>query len=76
MAASDDKLNRAARFLPMEAEDELSLPCIEVAGVLVFLYVKDGVVRVSVDLDTAELADSKGLVPLEVTVQGTTVFEG
>ncbi|GAA3751370.1 hypothetical protein [Micromonospora maritima] len=53
-------------------------PAIEVAGVLVFLYIKDGKVQVSVDLDTAIPEVTFGPdrdVPLHITVQGQTVFD-
>jgi hypothetical protein len=54
------------------------LPAIRVADVLVFAYVKDGLLRVSVDLDEAAdswpTADSGG-VPMRICVQGHVVFE-
>jgi hypothetical protein len=53
----------------------LTLPAVQVAGAMVFVYVKDGKLCVSVDLDEAG-AFSPDPVPLEIAVQGTTVFTG
>lgn len=75
----EDEANHAAKLHPITRED--GLPAIEVAGVLVFTYVKDGRLRVSVDLDTPApqlMGDPDGhgggLVPITVTIQGHTVF--
>ncbi|MEV5886317.1 hypothetical protein AB0L74_26980 [Streptomyces sp. NPDC052020] len=71
-------LNRAARFLPADPADPTTLPCIEIAGVQVYAYIRDGRVCVSVDLETAEaeLVRPDGTVPLTVDVGVNTVFEG
>jgi hypothetical protein len=70
-------INRRVSFLPAASEDEK--PCMQVAGALVFAYVRDGALVVSVDLDTAEPGTfamyGDSCVPVQVTVQGTTVFE-
>lgn len=76
--------NEAALFHPYTvAEDGTEgLPAVEVAGVLVFAYVKDGELRVSVDLDTARHPDGPFMiipghedeVPMVITVQGVPVF--
>ncbi|MGC0407760.1 hypothetical protein RKD31_001003 [Streptomyces sp. SAI-163] len=72
------KANRAAVFHPMEGPDDESLPCIEIAGVLVFAYLDADTraVRVSVHLDTTDeqLAQADGTVPVHVDVEDTTVF--
>lgn len=70
------KLNRAAKFLP-QTDDE-TRPCIELAGVQVYAYLdNDGVLRVSVDLDTADerLKDDEDCVTVRMTVQGETVYD-
>jgi hypothetical protein len=72
-------MNERVSFLPAMKEDEK--PCMQVAGALVFAYVRNGALVVSVDLETAEtgtfaMYGSAGdCVPLHVTVQGETVFE-
>ena len=56
------------------------LPCIQVAGVTVWLYRRNGVMEVSVDLDDVNEdtpmvdPDGEGRVPMQITVQGQTVF--
>ena len=52
--ADEAYVNRSAVFLP--ATGEHGLPALMVKGVLVFAYVRDGVIRVSVDLDDSELS--------------------
>ncbi|WP_043736005.1 hypothetical protein [Nocardia asiatica] len=72
-----DKFNRAAEFFPQTHDD--NRPGIQVAGILVFAYIDDsGVVRVSVHLDTTEnsVLDARGLVPLRIVVEDTTVYDG
>lgn len=69
--------SREATFHPATDDRDDTYPAIELAGVWVFLYVEDGMVRVSVDLDTTipELTHgSEQIVPLHITVQGTTVY--
>ncbi|MEU0853348.1 hypothetical protein ABZ387_36320 [Streptomyces flaveolus] len=62
----------------MEGADDEGLPCIKIAGVLVFAYLDADTraVRVSVHLDTTDeqvlLAD--GTVPVQVDVEDATVF--
>jgi hypothetical protein len=70
----DAATNRAAVFHPMRTDDER--PAIEVAGAFVFAYIRNGVLRVSIDLDTADtLAHGPAqLVPVTVTVQGQVVY--
>ncbi|WP_280428295.1 hypothetical protein [Nocardia brasiliensis] len=70
------EFNRTAVFHPESGDD--THPCLEVAGVLVFAYVdQDGIVRVSVHLDSAEPAviDSGGLVPIRIIIEDTTVYD-
>ncbi|MEU9222000.1 hypothetical protein AB0D47_36365 [Streptomyces sp. NPDC048376] len=67
-----------ALFHPVQGPDDEGLPCIEIAGVLVFAYL-DAVtraVRVSVHLDTTDeqLLQADGAVPVQVDVEDATVF--
>ncbi|MFB7998888.1 hypothetical protein ACFC4G_39440 [Streptomyces sp. NPDC056002] len=76
-AVTADGLNRGAVFY---AADDDGPSCIEVAGVLVFGYVdaEDGVVRVSVHLDSADpehVVRPDGTVPLRVVVEDTVVLD-
>ncbi len=76
-AVTADGLNRGAVFY---AADDDGPSCIEVAGVLVFGYVdaEDGVVRVSVHLDSADpehVVRPDGTVPLRIVVEDTVVFD-
>ncbi|MFG2691634.1 hypothetical protein ACGFWG_36665 [Streptomyces sp. NPDC048405] len=70
--------NSAAVFHPMEGPDDDSLPCIEIAGVLVFAYLDADTraVQVSVHLDTTDeqLLRADGTVPVQVDVEDATVF--
>lgn len=67
-------VNRAAHFLPQEDEGER--PALVIAGAMIFGHVKDGELRVSVDLDEVNerLMRADSTVPLRVTVQGREVF--
>lgn len=71
------KANSTAVFHSMEGPDE-SLPCIEIAGVLVFAYLDAATraVRVSVHLDTADeqLLQADGTAPVQMDVEDATVF--
>jgi hypothetical protein len=76
-AVTAEGLNRGAVFY---AADDDGPSCIEVAGVLVFGYLdaKDGVVRVSVHLDSADpdhVVRPDGTVPLRVVVEDTVVYD-
>jgi hypothetical protein len=86
----DSAANAAVTFLPgiaPEAADAAggpeSLPAVRIGDVLVFVYAKDGVLRVSVDLDDSNPEKSpfyrygvrEDLVPMRICVQGETVFE-
>ncbi|MER6691109.1 hypothetical protein [Streptomyces minutiscleroticus] len=70
--------NTTAVFHELDGPRGEGLPCLEVAGVLVFLYLdpRRKTVRVSVHLDsTAEhLVRPDGTVPLHVEVEDTVVF--
>jgi hypothetical protein len=78
----EDEANRDAKFHQVGRElGAEGLPAVEVAGVLVFAYVRDGKLIVSVDLDTPDPqlmpsrdANGDGLVPMEITIQGKPVF--
>lgn len=76
-AVTAEGLNRGAVFY---AADDDGPPCIEVAGVLVYGYVdaEDGVVRISVHLDSADpeyVVRRDGTVPLRVVVEDTVVLD-
>ncbi|MFC9891901.1 hypothetical protein ACFW3A_21810 [Streptomyces pilosus] len=70
--------NSAAVFHPMTSPDDEGLPCIELAGILVFAYLDPNMeaVRVSVHLDTTDqqLVRPDHTVPLQVEVEDATVF--
>ncbi|HET6856128.1 MAG TPA: hypothetical protein VFH94_03405 [Streptomyces sp.] len=70
--------NGSAVFHPMEGPDDEGLPCIEIAGVLVFAYLDSDrqAVRVCVHLDTADeqLVRADGTVPIQVDVGSSTVL--
>ncbi len=71
--------NSSAVFHPMEGPDDEGLPCIEIAGILVFAYLdpdREGV-RVSVHLDTTDeqLVRADGTVPMQVEIETATVFD-
>lgn len=71
--------NESAEFLPAGniGTDQEKLPAVKVAGCLVFAYVEDGQLRVSVDLDDAGefwQSDQSDCVPMTIRVQGDTVF--
>ncbi|MEU2462095.1 hypothetical protein ABZ604_31500 [Streptomyces sp. NPDC012473] len=70
------RFHRSARFWNVKRNEPDSPPALQVAGVLVFVYIDRGTVRVSVDLDTAHraLLRPDDCVPLEISVQGHTVF--
>ena len=80
---SDDedcaRANSSAVFHPMDGPDDEGLPCIEIAGVLVFAYLDAdrGGVRVSVHLDTTDeqLVRADGTVPMQVEIETATVFD-
>ncbi|MBQ0850190.1 hypothetical protein J8N05_18500 [Streptomyces sp. BH-SS-21] len=71
--------NSSAVFHPMDGPDDESLPCVEIAGVLVFAYLDAhrAAVRISVDLDTTarQLVQADGTVPVLVDLADTTVFD-
>ncbi|MFE9454985.1 hypothetical protein [Streptomyces sp. NPDC006739] len=71
--------NSSAVFHPQESPDDEGLPCIELAGILVFVYLDadHGGVRVSVHLDTADeqLVRADGTVPMQVEIETATVFD-
>lgn len=71
--------NSSAVFHAQESPDDEGLPCIEIAGILVFVYLDAncGAVRVSVHLDTTDeqLVRADGTVPLQVEIEDATVFD-
>jgi hypothetical protein len=77
MRDSDDRANAAAKFHPagLDSDGETrEHPCIEIGGAQVYAYVEDGVLKVSVDLETADeqvfdLYEDGG-VPVAVEVGG------
>jgi hypothetical protein len=72
-AAAEDELNRRAVFHPATRDPE-TLPCVKVAGCVVFTYIAGQTLQVSVDLDDAGEVWKTGAVPMRITVQGDTVF--
>lgn len=72
-----DRANRSAVFHPVRAED--GLPCIEVDGVLVFLYLDHDkqAVRVSIHFDTVDerLVRPDDTVPLRVDCEDGVIFD-
>ncbi|MEU6325665.1 hypothetical protein [Streptomyces sp. NPDC047009] len=73
-------VNNAAVFHAQAGPDDEGLPCVAIAGVLVFAYLDAGMqaARVSIHLDAAdELVIQPGkTVPLHVKVEDSTVFSG
>jgi hypothetical protein len=71
-------VNSAAVFHPKAGPDDEGLPCIEIAGILVFAYLDTDIqaVRVSVHLDTPDdlLLQPGPPVPLHIEVDDSTVF--
>lgn len=71
--------NSSAVFHPQENPDDEGLPCIEIAGILVFAYLDADrkAVRVSVHLDTTheQLVRADGTVPVQVEIEDATVFD-
>lgn len=70
-ATSDRAHNAAAEFLPMDAADEASRPCLVVAGVQVYAYVEDGRLRISAHFDTSELGTA---TPVTIAIGDRDVF--
>ncbi|MGA5598332.1 hypothetical protein ACPCSE_29280 [Streptomyces cellulosae] len=75
-ADEETRVNLTAAFMPQDPQDETTRPCVEIDGAQVYTYRKDGVLRVSVDLDTAKTVRDDGTVPMRISVGGSTVFEG
>ena len=72
--------NKDAKFLPYGPGG--ALPCIEIGGVQVYAYVRDGQLRVSIDYDTADTSEDspfkvygEGFIPTVTSVNGITVWE-
>lgn len=66
------------RAVDAKKVDEDWTPALVVAGVPVHVYVKDGVLRVSVHCDAEpalDVLDLFGNVRMEITVNGDTVFK-
>lgn len=72
-------VNLDAQFLPQDAEDDTTRPCLHLGGVQVYAYLHErtGQLVISVHLDTADAAllTNSGCVPVRVCVGDTTVFE-
>jgi hypothetical protein len=71
--------NSAAVFHAMRRPDDEGLPCLEIAGILVFAYLDADreAVRVSVHPDTTDeqLVRADGTVPMVVEIGDATVFD-
>jgi len=83
MKAKDYLANRDAVFRPLMRDgDTDALPCIEIGGVQVYAYVRDGILVVSLDFDTADTSDQspfalygfRDKVPVVVTASGENVW--
>ncbi|MFE6098299.1 hypothetical protein ACFQ7M_41095 [Streptomyces massasporeus] len=78
-AAECAEANSAAVFHAMRGPDDEGLPCMEIAGILVFAYLdaEREAVRVSVHLDTTDeqLVRADSTVPLLVEIADATVFD-
>jgi hypothetical protein len=72
------ELNTAAVFHPQIRPGDEGLPCVEVAGIVVFAYLDADIqaVRISVHLDTTDerLLLSNETVPLHIVVEDNVVF--
>jgi hypothetical protein len=70
--------NSSAVLHAQEGPDDEGLPCIEIAGILVFAYLDADrtSLRVSVHLDTTDeqLVRADGTVPIQVEIEDATVF--
>ena len=78
LSEADLDMTMRATFLPKPDRYSPELPVIEIGGILVFVYIKDQQLRVSVSLDTTDEALMHGpdhLVPMQIDVGDTTVFE-
>ncbi|MWA07654.1 hypothetical protein [Streptomyces sp. BA2] len=78
-AESCAEANSSAVFHPQESPDDEGLPCIEIAGILVFAYLDADLrkARVSVHLDTTheQFVRADGTVPIQVEIEDATVFD-
>lgn len=76
------RFHRTARFWAARRDEPGTLPALQVAGAMVFVYLDENSseLRVGVDLDTVHRAllrpGGDHTVPLRITVQGETVFRG
>ena len=72
------QVNSTAVFHPQDGPDDEGLPCIEIAGILIFAYLDADIqaVRVSVHLDTTDelLVQPGQTVPLHVDIGNATAF--
>jgi hypothetical protein len=72
--------NTAATFLPQDPNSPGTLPCVEIAGVQVYVYFANGELVISAHYDTADAAttrdDTDKTVPTRVNIGGTDVFAG
>ena len=86
MRLTDKAANRAAAFHPYRSEKNNSgteaLPCIEIGGVQVYAYVRDGILVISADFGTADAGEDSPFalfgsdqVPVVVSVGGQRAYE-
>lgn len=76
---NDHDRNHNARFLPLrntEEPDDLNLPCIEIAGVQVYVYFRNNELCISAHYDGADddALDSDHTIPTRVTIGNTTIY--
>lgn len=70
-----DTYNRTATFHPQMGKN--TLPAIEIAGIQIYAGIDNtGYMHIAVDLDDTEttLTDNYGLVPIHVSITGTTIY--
>jgi hypothetical protein len=81
-AGYDVPVNAAAEYLPARWDDDTWCPpAVRIGDVLVFAYLRQGILQVSVDLDDVDPATSpfavygaQRCVPMRLEVHGQTVF--
>lgn len=76
--AAATRANLTARFLPQDPADDNTLPCVEIAGIQVYVYFDpdDGLLTISAHYDTADDAalDLAQCVPTRVVIGDTDVW--
>jgi hypothetical protein len=72
---TDRAINRAITFLPVDPADDTTRPCLVVAGVQVYAYVRNGELIVSLDFDESEIGRGRfSETPVSIHFSGEEVF--